>query len=60
MRVLLFSTDRWLCACALYAIGEAHMVNLLETVREVPHEKDPLLHQTWKWTCSRLTVSPAA
>jgi AAA family ATP:ADP antiporter len=60
MRVLLFSTDRWLCACALYAVGEAQMVNLLETVRQVPHEKDPLLNQTWKWTCSRLTVTNAA
>jgi AAA family ATP:ADP antiporter len=60
MRVLLFSTDRWLCACALYAVGEAQMVNLLETVRQVPHEKDPLLNQTWKWTCSRLTVTHVA
>jgi AAA family ATP:ADP antiporter len=60
MRVLLFSTDRWLCACALHAVGEAQMANLLETVRQVPHEKDPLLDQTWKWTCSRLMVTDAA
>jgi hypothetical protein len=60
LRVLLFSTDRWLCACALYAVGEAQMVNLLETVRQVPHEKDPLLNQTWQWTCSCLTVTHAA
>jgi AAA family ATP:ADP antiporter len=60
MRVLLFSTDRWLCACALHAVGEAQMVNQLETVRQVPHEKDPLLDQTWKWTCSRLMVTDAA
>jgi AAA family ATP:ADP antiporter len=60
MRVLLLPSDRWLCACALYAVGEAQMVDLLETVRQVPHEKDSLLDQTWKWTCARLTAARAA
>lgn len=60
LRVLLFSKDRWLCACALHTIGELRLVDLTADVQAVPHEHDALLDETWRRTLSQLAAASAA
>jgi AAA family ATP:ADP antiporter len=60
LRILLHSKDRWLCACALYTVGDECLVELDEDVRRVPHETDPLLEETWRWAKARLAAAPTA
>jgi AAA family ATP:ADP antiporter len=60
LRVLLHSKDRWLCACALYTVGDECLTELNEDVRRVPHETDPLLEETWRWASARLAAGSAA
>ena len=60
LRVLLHSKDYWLSACALYAVGEGWLMELAEDVRQIPHDSDPLLDETWKWASTRLAAAPTA
>jgi hypothetical protein len=60
LRVLLHSKDFWLSACALYAVGEGWLTELSEDVRQIPHDSDPLLDETWKWASARLAAAPTA
>jgi len=60
LRILIHSADRWLCACALYTVGELCLTELSGDVRQMRCEADPLLAETWQWTCRRLDASPAA
>ncbi len=56
LRILLRSEDRWLTACALHEVGQSRLAELQEDVRQIPHNHDPLLEETWKWTSSRLAA----
>lgn len=60
LRVLLFSKDRWLCACALHTIGELRLVDLAADVQAVPHEHDAVLDETWRWTRFQLAAARTA
>jgi AAA family ATP:ADP antiporter len=60
LRILIHSADRWLCACALYTVGELCLTELSGDVRQMRCEADPLLAETWQWTCRRLDASLAA
>jgi AAA family ATP:ADP antiporter len=53
LRILLHSGDGWLCACAMYSIGQAQLAELGEELRGMPHDQ-PLLDQVWTWTTNRL------
>ena len=53
--MLLQSGDRWLCACALYAIGHARLAELDNDVRQLIYE-DPLLEETRNWASARLAA----
>jgi AAA family ATP:ADP antiporter len=55
LRILLHSGDGWLCACALHAIGQAQMVELVSEVRALNHDES-LLEGTWRWTSARLAL----
>jgi AAA family ATP:ADP antiporter len=59
LRILIHSADRWLCACALYTVGELCLTELSGDVRQMRCEADPLLAETWQWTCRRLDASLA-
>lgn len=54
LRILLRSEDRWLSACALHEIGKAKVAELNDDVRQIPHDNDPLLAETWNWASARL------
>lgn len=54
LRILLHSEDRWLRACALFAVGEERMTDLNEELRRIPRDGDPLLDETWNWARARL------
>lgn len=43
---LLHSTDHWLCACAIYAIGELRLTRLYGTLPALTQSPDPLLSET--------------
>ena len=60
LRILIHSADRWLCACALYTVGELCLTELSADVRQMRCEADPLLAETLQWTCRRLDASFAA
>ncbi len=60
LRILLRSDDRWLCACALHAIGESGLTELHDEVQQVPHKGDALLEETWNWTNARLASGARA
>jgi len=60
LRVLLHTKDCWLCACALYTVGDECLTELSEDVRRVSHETDPLLDETWRWASARLAAAPTA
>jgi len=60
LRILLRSDDRWLCACALHAIGELGLAELHDEVQRVPRQGDALLEETWKWANARLASAPTA
>src|SRR5208337_1091870 len=57
LRVLIHSDDRWLCACALYTVGALCLTELSGDVRQMRCGADPLLAETWQWTCRRLDAS---
>jgi AAA family ATP:ADP antiporter len=59
LRILIHSADRWLCACALYTVGELCLTELSGDVRQMRCEADPLLAETWQWTSRRLDASLA-
>jgi ATP:ADP antiporter, AAA family len=59
LRILLHSEDRWLCACALYAVGELKVGDLHEELSRVSRRGDSLLEETWKWASLRLGTAPA-
>lgn len=54
LKVLLHSEDLWLRACALHAVGKLGLVELQGTVREMPHDGDPIIAETWSWASARL------
>ncbi len=60
LRILLHSDDLWLRACALHAVGELRLSELREEVHQLPHDSDPLLAETWKWTSVRLAAEATA
>jgi AAA family ATP:ADP antiporter len=60
LRILLHSEDSWLCACALYAVGEERLTELNDEVSQVPHATDPVLDETWHWAVGRLKAAPLA
>jgi ATP:ADP antiporter, AAA family len=60
LRIVLHSEDRWLRACALHAVGELQLAELLEDLRHVPHKGDPLLEETWNWASTRLEAGATA
>jgi AAA family ATP:ADP antiporter len=55
LRILLHSGDGWLCACAMYAIGQSRLRELEGEMRGLPHS-EPLLDQIWTWTSGRLAA----
>jgi ATP:ADP antiporter, AAA family len=59
LRILLHSEDRWLCACALHAVGELGLPDLNQELARVARRGDSLLEETWKWTTLRLGAAPA-
>jgi ATP:ADP antiporter, AAA family len=60
VRILLYSADCWLCACAIYAVVELRLTDLKGDVQRVPHDGDPIVAETWNWARTRLALgSPA-
>jgi ATP:ADP antiporter, AAA family len=59
LRILLHSEDRWLCACALHAVGELMLPDLNQELARVTRRGDALLEETWAWTTLRLGAAPA-
>lgn len=57
LRILLHSEDRWLRACALFAVGKERLKELNEELRRVPPDGDPLLEETWNWANARLETA---
>jgi AAA family ATP:ADP antiporter len=57
LRILLHSEDRWMSACALYAVGKERLMELNDEVGRVPHADDPLLAETWQWAIGRLKAA---
>jgi hypothetical protein len=57
LRILLHSEDRWLRACALFAVGKERLKELTEELRRVPADGDPLLEETWNWANARLETA---
>lgn len=60
LRILLSSEDRWLRACAMYAVGKYRLKELWEEVRRVARAGDPLLEETWNWVSARLQPTATA
>ncbi len=60
LRILLYSEDRWLCACALYAAGGLQLTELSPDLKQVRYSHDPLLAETWNWALARLTAGAQA
>jgi AAA family ATP:ADP antiporter len=60
LRILLYSGDCWLCACALYTVGELLLSDLLADLPGVPHDGDPVIAETWKWASARLAAGSTA
>ncbi len=60
LRILLHSEDCWLRTCALHAVGESQVVELSADMRQVPHESDPVLAETWTWANNRLVAAASA
>jgi len=56
LRILLHSEDRWLRLCAVYEVGEAALSVLLDDLKNLVREEDPLLEETWNWTVERLSL----
>jgi AAA family ATP:ADP antiporter len=59
LRILLHSEDRWLRACALYAVGDLAVQDLCQELSRVACRGDSLLEETWKWATLRLNAAPA-
>ncbi len=59
LRVLLHAGDPWLCACALYTIGELGLAELADEVRQGSPERDALREETRQWASSRLAAAAA-
>jgi ATP:ADP antiporter, AAA family len=57
LRILLYSEDRWLRACALFAVGKERLKELHEDLRRVPRDGDPLLEETWNWASAQLDTA---
>ncbi len=60
LRILLYSEDHWLRACALFTVGEMRMKELSEELRRVPHEGDAVIEETWRWAQKRLAAAATA
>lgn len=43
---LITPSDRWLCACAIYAAGALHLNGLSESIQSMRESFDPLLRET--------------
>lgn len=56
LRILLRSEDRWLRLCAVYEVGDAALSILLDDLKNLVREEDPLLEETWNWTVERLSL----
>ncbi len=56
LRILIYSEDRWLRACALYAVGGLHLTGLASDIGKAPCKNDPLLEETWNWAQARLAA----
>jgi AAA family ATP:ADP antiporter len=56
VRILLHSADAWLRACALHAVGEMELADLKTDLRELAHEGDPMIEETWRWASARLAA----
>jgi HEAT repeat protein len=60
VRILLYSADCWLCACAIYAVAELRLTDLSGDLQRVRHDGDPIVAETWNWARTRLALgSPA-
>jgi ATP:ADP antiporter, AAA family len=60
LRIVLHSEDPWLRACAMHAVGEQQMTELIGELRRVPHTGDPVLEETWNWASTRLEAGATA
>ncbi len=56
LRILLYSEDVWLCACALYMAGGLRLLELSADLAKIAHKGDPLLTETWNWAQARLAA----
>ncbi len=59
LRVLLNSEDRWMRACALYAVGELRIRELQGELGRLSSGDDPILQETWQWASARLRAATA-
>lgn len=59
LRMLLHSDDRWLIACALHEVGTRRLGEMSDDLQRMSRNNDPLLNETWKWACSRLSLRAA-
>jgi ATP:ADP antiporter, AAA family len=55
LRFLICSGDRWLRACALYAVGGLRLNALAAEIANVRCDDDPMLAETRDWTVARLS-----
>jgi hypothetical protein len=56
LRILMYSEDRWLRACALYTVGGLRLAILSADMDKAGYENDPLLAETWNWAQARLAA----
>ena len=60
LRIVLHSEDAWLRACAVHAVGELRLAELVEELRRVRRQGDPLLEETLNWASTRLEAGATA
>ncbi len=60
LRVLLYSEDSWIRACALYAVGSLQLEELAPEIDTMPCSGDALLVETRNWTTQRLVPRATA
>jgi AAA family ATP:ADP antiporter len=57
LRIHLHSLDKWLVACATYAVGRLCLAELAEDVRRIPESDDRALEEVREWTLARLATA---
>jgi AAA family ATP:ADP antiporter len=57
LRIVVYSEDVWMRACAIYTIGGLRLTELEPDLHRVPYDHDPLLEETTHWALARLAAA---